>query len=140
MSRRNEDCVFVYILKYVHTPDFLRVRMCECNVMYQHICACMWYLGVCRWGPLRRSMLTRGAAGPPDVPIPYRLVTSGPLLPSLQNRQTHTRKPTKSCSCRLYIAHAQQHHEKLLYAAATVDLHRSTTTRMFFKGSNGEKH
>lgn len=29
---------------------------------------------------------------------------------------------------------------KLLYAAATVDLHRYTTVRMFFKGSLSEKH
>lgn len=54
------------------------------------VCVCMRYQGVCRRGPLRRSMLTRGAAGPPDVPIPTRLVTSGPLLLSLQYTQTHT--------------------------------------------------
>ena len=33
-------------------------------------------------------MLTRAAAGPPDVPIPSRLVTSGPLL--LSPQYTHS--------------------------------------------------
>lgn len=48
-------------------------------------------------------MLTRGAAGPPDVPIPTRLVTSGPLLLSLQHTQARTYTHT------LYIVHAHKH-------------------------------
>ena len=91
---------------YMHlTLLFVTVCVCVCGPA----CACMWYLGVCRRGPLRRSMLTREAAGPPDVPIPTRLVTSGPLLLSLQYTHTHTHTHTQDFFSRLYIVHARQH-------------------------------
>lgn len=51
-------------------------------------------------------MLTRGAAGPPDVPIPTRLVTSGPLLLSLQYTQVHTH--AQEFSSGLYAVLQQQ--------------------------------
>lgn len=49
----------------------------------------MWYLVCVRVRPQRRSMLTRRAAGPPDVPVPTRLVASGPLLLSLPCTRMH---------------------------------------------------
>lgn len=84
-------------------------------------------------------MLTRGAAGPPDVPIPTRLVTSGPLLLSLQYTQTHTPTPThkgflqqtKHSTC------TATQNGKLLYAGAIVDLH---TMRILFKECHSDEH
>lgn len=49
----------------------------------------MWYLACVRGRPQRRSMLTRRAAGPPDVPVPTRLVARGPLLLSLPCTRMH---------------------------------------------------
>lgn len=90
----------------VHTLDFFCVHMYVCLSACTCVCACMWYLGVCCWGPLRRSMLTRGAAGPPDVPIPARLVTRGPLLlfPYCTQICTHI----QDFFIRLYIVHKQR--------------------------------
>lgn len=82
------------------------VHMYVCLSACTCVCACMWYLGVCCWGPLRRSMLTRGAAGPPDVPIPARLVTRGPLLLSPYCTQICTH--IQHFFIRLYIVHKQR--------------------------------
>lgn len=68
--------IFARLHMYVHLTLFVSAHMCV-HLHAVRVC-------VCRQGPLRRIMLTRGAAGPPDVPIPTRLVTSGPLLLSLQ--------------------------------------------------------
>lgn len=77
-------------------------------------------------------MLTRGAAGPPDVPIPSRLVTSGPLLLSLQNTQTHTHKEMLLQMIHRTRATTQK---GSYYAIATTVVHKYTTIRKFFKGN-----
>lgn len=57
--------------------------------------------------------------------VPTRLVTSGPLLLSLQNTHTHTHAQAFS---RLYI---------VLYSVAIIDLH---TMGIFFNGCCNEEH
>lgn len=49
-------------------------------------------------------MLTRGAAGPPDVRIPTRLVTSRPFT----SLHTHTDTHTQDYFSSLYTVHAKQ--------------------------------
>lgn len=79
-------------------------------------------------------MLTRGAAGPPDVHIPTRLVTSGPLLLSLQNTQVHTY--TGFLQQTIHSTHtthaATQNWKASRHAVASVDLLRNTTMRILF--------
>lgn len=77
-------------------------------------------------------MLTRGAAGPPDVPIPTRLVTSGPLLLSL----LYTHKHIRSHGLPEQTIHRTNHQRK---AAAFGLLHRITAVRLLFKGSLSEE-
>lgn len=103
------------------------VHMYVCLSACTCVCACMWYLGVCCWGPLRRSMLTRGAAGPPDVPIPARLVTRGPLLLSPYCTQICTH--IQDFFIRLYIADKQRTWMK----SVSVQLH--SRVMIFFSGA-----
>lgn len=51
-------------------------------------------------------MLTRGAAGPPDVAIPTRLVTSGPSLLSLRVSLSPSLSLTHAHTHSLYIVHS----------------------------------
>lgn len=108
----------------------------------------MWYLVCVRGRPQRRSMLTRRAAGPPDVPAPTRLVASGPLLLPLPCTRMHTHTQAHIhvfvCVCAQHkgflsrAIHSTQtatQTAKLLYSVATLDLH---TMRISFKEHGGE--
>lgn len=90
-------------------------------------------------------MLTRRAAGPPDVPVPTRLVASGPLLLSLPCTRIHIHRETHRCVSAQHKGFLQRaihstrtatQTAKLLYAVATLDLH---TMRILFK-EHSEEH